>query len=133
MRKTVVGLAAAVMFGALAVSADEPAAGVLIFGGTRGVGLETVRLLESAGTPVTVMVRPTSDIEALTATSARRVIGDAVERDDVDKAFAAGDVTPAKARKASMASRQFEIDVLMSGGTAPATPVAAADASAATV
>ena len=50
-----------------------------------------------------------------------------------DKAYDAGDVTPAKARKASLASRQFEIDVLMGGGTAPATPVAAADASAAPV
>jgi HD-GYP domain-containing protein (c-di-GMP phosphodiesterase class II) len=30
-------------------------------------------------------------------------------------AFAAGDVTPAKARKASTASRQFEIDILMGG------------------
>jgi HD-GYP domain-containing protein (c-di-GMP phosphodiesterase class II) len=50
-----------------------------------------------------------------------------------DKAYDAGDVTPAKARKASMESRQFEIDVLMGGGTAPATPVAAADASAAPV
>ena len=50
-----------------------------------------------------------------------------------DKAYDAGDVTPAKARKASLASRQFEIDVLMGGGTAPAAPVAAADASAAPV
>ncbi|MCG6921526.1 MAG: HD domain-containing protein [Acidobacteria bacterium] len=53
--------------------------------------------------------------------------------DAFDKAFAAGDVTPAKARQASMASRQFEIDVLMGGGTAPEAAVAAADASAAPV
>jgi HD-GYP domain-containing protein (c-di-GMP phosphodiesterase class II) len=48
-------------------------------------------------------------------------------------AFAAGDVTPAKARKASTASRQFEIDVFMGGGAAPAAPMAAADASSAPV
>jgi HD-GYP domain-containing protein (c-di-GMP phosphodiesterase class II) len=50
-----------------------------------------------------------------------------------DKAFEAGDVTPAKARKASMASRKFDIDILMEGEPEPATPVAAADASSASV
>ena len=30
-----------------------------------------------------------------------------------DKAFEAGDVTPAKARKASIESRKFEIDIFM--------------------
>jgi HD-GYP domain-containing protein (c-di-GMP phosphodiesterase class II) len=53
--------------------------------------------------------------------------------DAFEKAFAAGDVTPAKARKASMASRKFEIDVLMGGGTESAASVAAADASAASM
>jgi putative two-component system response regulator len=53
--------------------------------------------------------------------------------DAFEKAFEAGDVTPAKARKASMASRRFEIDVLMGGGTESAAPVAAADASAASM
>jgi uncharacterized protein YbjT (DUF2867 family) len=41
------------------------AADVLVFGGTRGVGLETVRLIVEAGEPVTVMVRETSDLTAL--------------------------------------------------------------------
>ena len=50
--------------------------------------------------------------------------------DAFELAFAAGDVTPAKARKASTASRQFEIDILMGGGPAP---VAAADAAPASV
>jgi HD-GYP domain-containing protein (c-di-GMP phosphodiesterase class II) len=45
-------------------------------------------------------------------------------------AFAAGDVTPAKARKASTASRHFEIDILMGGGSVPA---AVADAPSASV
>jgi hypothetical protein len=40
-------------------------------------------------------------------------------------------VTPARAPKASMASCQFEIDVLMGGGTEPAA--AAADAPSASV
>jgi hypothetical protein len=41
-------------------------------------------------------------------------------------------VTPTRARKASLASRQFEIDVLMGGGAERANPVTA-DASSAPV
>jgi uncharacterized protein YbjT (DUF2867 family) len=41
------------------------AADTLIFGGTRGVGLETARLIAAAGEAVTVMVRDTSDLTEL--------------------------------------------------------------------
>ena len=50
-----------------------------------------------------------------------------------DKAHDAGDVTPAKARKASVASRKFEITALMGEGTAQPTPAPAAEPSSAPV
>jgi HD-GYP domain-containing protein (c-di-GMP phosphodiesterase class II) len=53
--------------------------------------------------------------------------------DAFEVAFAAGDVTPAKARKASVASRKFEIDILMGGEPEQPVPVAAAEASSASV
>ena len=50
-----------------------------------------------------------------------------------DKAHEAGDVTPAKARKASVASRKFEITALMGEETAPAKPTQTAEAPSAPV
>ena len=71
--------------------AAEGESGILVLGGTRGVGLETVKLLLDRGDAVTVMVRPTSDLTALNATNAKRVTGDALDRDSVAAAFAAGE------------------------------------------
>lgn len=77
-----------------AVGADKPGAsegpGVIVFGGTRGVGLETVRLLRAQGQAVTVLVRATSDTAALKETGATLVTGDALNRPAVDAAFASG-------------------------------------------
>lgn len=77
-----------------AIGADAPGvhdeAGVLVFGGTRGVGLETVRLLRDQGQAVTVLVRASSDTNALETTGAKLVVGDALDRASVDAAFAAG-------------------------------------------
>ena len=87
------------MLGGLAVAAallagGAPAAdtrpGVLVFGGTRGVGLETVRLLRDSGEAVTVLVRASSDTAALKTTGATLVVGDALDRASVDAAFASG-------------------------------------------
>lgn len=64
--------------------------GVLVFGGTQGVGLETVRLLREQGRPVTVLVRASSDTAALKTTGAALVVGDALDRASVDAAFASG-------------------------------------------
>jgi uncharacterized protein YbjT (DUF2867 family) len=69
----------------------DPPASVLIFGGTRGVGLETVRRLRERGEAVTVVVRPTSDTSGLAATGAELVVGDALDRSAVDAAFATGE------------------------------------------
>ena len=67
-------------------------ADVLVFGGTRGIGLETVRQLREKGEGVTVMVRETSDLSALNAIDGvATTVGDAMEMAAVTRAFAAGE------------------------------------------
>ncbi|MGI9341991.1 MAG: SDR family oxidoreductase [Gammaproteobacteria bacterium] len=67
-------------------------ADVLVFGGTRGVGLETVRALRASGEAVTVMVRKTSDLTALNEIDGvSTTIGDAMVMEEVSAAFASGE------------------------------------------
>jgi uncharacterized protein YbjT (DUF2867 family) len=67
-------------------------ADVLVFGGTRGVGLETVRHLRESGEAVTVMVRKTSDLTALNAIDGvSTTVGDALVMEEVTAAFASGE------------------------------------------
>ena len=63
---------------------------VLIFGGTRETGLEVARLLCQRGDTVTGLVRAASDATDLEAAGASIVRGDALNRDEVDAAFASG-------------------------------------------
>jgi uncharacterized protein YbjT (DUF2867 family) len=86
MLKTIV--AAAI----LAVSSASASAAVLVFGGTRETGLETVRALVAKGEDVTVMVRPISNTDALKSLGPKvtLVTGDALNADDVKRAFASG-------------------------------------------
>ncbi len=65
------------------------AGGVLVFGGTRGAGLEAVKELVKRGEKVTVMARASADTAALKALSVNLVAGDALVPDDVTKAFVA--------------------------------------------
>ncbi|MBM3512939.1 MAG: SDR family oxidoreductase, partial [Alphaproteobacteria bacterium] len=67
-------------------------ADVIVFGGTRETGLETVKALVAKGEAVTVMVRPVSNTEALKALGPKvtLVVGDALNADEVKKAFASG-------------------------------------------
>ncbi len=65
------------------------AGGVLVFGGTRGAGLEAVKELVKRGEKVTVMVRASSDTAALKQLGVNIVPGDALVTDDLVKAFAA--------------------------------------------
>ena len=66
-------------------------ADVLVFGGTRGVGLETVRLLRANGEAVTVLVRETSDLTALDAIDGvRTTVGDALDMESVTRACSTG-------------------------------------------
>ncbi len=64
--------------------------GVLIFGGSRGTGLEVARVLRSRGDAVTVLVRESSDASELEATGANVVRGNALEPEAVERAFASG-------------------------------------------
>jgi uncharacterized protein YbjT (DUF2867 family) len=67
-------------------------ADVLVFGGTRGVGLATVRHLRESGEAVTVMVRKTSDLTALNAIDGvSTTVGDALVMEEVTAAFASGE------------------------------------------
>ena len=65
------------------------AGGILVFGGTQGVGLETVKELVARHEHVTVMVRPTSNTEVLKALGVNIVIGDALNAHSVKQAFTA--------------------------------------------
>jgi uncharacterized protein YbjT (DUF2867 family) len=71
-------------------SDDQSGDAVFVLGGTRGTGLEIVRLLEAQGRPVTVLVRESSNREALNETSASLVTGDALDKASIDAAMATG-------------------------------------------
>lgn len=64
---------------------------VLVFGGTSGTGLAAVQVLRSQDVPVTVFVRPTSDTSVLEPLGVDTVVGNALNADDVNAAFATGD------------------------------------------
>ena len=66
---------------------------ILVFGGTAGTGLETVKLLRERGIEVTVFVRPTSNRVPLESLGVSYVVGDALNMDDVEAAFASGNFT----------------------------------------
>ncbi|MEH6548860.1 MAG: SDR family oxidoreductase [Pseudomonadales bacterium] len=56
---------------------------VLVVGGTRGTGLEIVRVLQSQGVEVTALVRPTSNTAALDELGIRKAVGDAMKQDEL--------------------------------------------------
>lgn len=61
---------------------------LLIFGATRGVGLELARHARAQGRAVTAFVRPGSTVEALQAIGATLLRGDALSSEDVARAIA---------------------------------------------
>ncbi len=63
---------------------------VLIFGGTSGTGLAMAQVLRAQDVPVTVFVRPTSDLSGLEPIGVSTVVGDALNAEDVNAAFASG-------------------------------------------
>lgn len=87
-RGILIGLATIVagLFGAAHASAVEGP--VLVFGGTGGTGLATVQFLRKQDVPVTVFVRPTSDISVLEPLDVKTVVGDALDAADVNAAYA---------------------------------------------
>lgn len=94
---------AALFFAAnVAQAVDGP---VLVFGGTSGTGLGAVQKLRAMDVPVTVFVRPTSDLSRLEGLGVATVVGDALNADDVTNAFAAGEF---KAVISSLGGRRGE-------------------------
>lgn len=84
-------LAAALPVGSLTAEeapALRPDGGVLIFGASRNTGLQVARLLTERGDTVTAFVRPTSDRSGLEPLGVRFVVGDALNADEVQAAFA---------------------------------------------
>ncbi|SVB79064.1 uncharacterized protein METZ01_LOCUS231918 [marine metagenome] len=65
-------------------------ASILIVGATRGTGLKLAKLLVARGDEVTALVRPSSDLSKLEPLAVRLVTGDALNRADVEAAFAQG-------------------------------------------
>lgn len=65
------------------------AGGILVFGGTQGTGLETVKQLVAMHEHVTVMVRGTSDTTALKELGVNIVVGDALDPESIKQAFTA--------------------------------------------
>ncbi len=72
---------------------EEPlprAGGIMVFGGTRGVGLEVVKHLVAKNERVTVLARASSDttaLKALNTTFLTIVTGDALDRESLKEAF----------------------------------------------
>lgn len=85
-------LAAVLVALPMALGATLPVfADVLVFGGTRGVGLEVVRQLRENGEAVTTMVRETSDLTALNAIDGvSTTVGDAMDMEAVTRPFSTG-------------------------------------------
>jgi len=69
----------------------SPGGKILIVGGTRGTGLETVKLLLERGEDVTAVVRATSDVDALNALGVKQVVADALDAEQVRRAIPAGE------------------------------------------
>lgn len=65
--------------------------GVLIIGGTRGVGLELVRELKARDEKVVVLVRRTSNTADLEVEEVPLIVGDAMDRPSIDAAVASDD------------------------------------------
>jgi uncharacterized protein YbjT (DUF2867 family) len=64
--------------------------GVLLFGASRGTGLEVAKILASRGEKLTAVVRPTTDTGVLRQLGIRLVTGDCLDAAAVEAAFASG-------------------------------------------
>ncbi|MFL2770162.1 MAG: NAD(P)H-binding protein [Rhodospirillaceae bacterium] len=71
-------------FASVAQAMEGP---VLVFGGTSGTGLGAVQNLRKMNLPVTVFVRPTSNLNSLEKLGVKIVVGNALNAHDVDQAF----------------------------------------------
>ena len=77
-------LVASCLFAGGASALEGP---ILVFGGTAGIGLQTVKALRERDIPVTVFVRSTSDRTPLEPLGVRYVVGNALSAAEVAAAF----------------------------------------------
>ncbi|MBT8443298.1 MAG: NAD(P)H-binding protein, partial [Gammaproteobacteria bacterium] len=63
---------------------------VMIFGATRGTGLEAARILTGRGDNVAAVVRPASDGSELESMGVDVIAGDVMDADSVDAAMSSG-------------------------------------------
>ena len=75
----------------MAEEAVETPQGILVFGGTRGTGLEIIKILAGRGEDVTAFVRESSDLSQLELIGVTLFVGDALDADSVKAAFESGD------------------------------------------
>jgi len=89
MRRWITG-SIVMLFGLLVISLSAVGleGPVLVFGGTSGTGLETIKLLRAQDISVTVFVRPTSNRAKLDPLGVSYVVGDALNENEVNAAFA---------------------------------------------
>jgi len=86
-------------------------ADVLVFGGTSGIGLETVRQLRENGEAVTVLVRKTSDLSALNAIDGvTTTVGDAMDMESITRAYASGEFESAISTLGGHMETGFAVD-----------------------
>jgi len=78
---------------------------ILIFGATRGTGLEVAKILTARGDAVTAFVRPVSDRSELESLGVAMIEGDALDADSVTAAIASG---PYRAIVISLGGRRGE-------------------------
>ena len=74
-------------------AASQAADNILVFGGNRATGLETVKELVAKKAKVTVFVRAASDTTALKPLGVKLVTGDVLQPGDVKAAFASAKFT----------------------------------------
>jgi len=86
------------------------AGGVLVFGGTNGLGLEIVKNLVARKEHVTVMARTTSNTAALKELGVNVVLGDALDPESIKQAFTAA---PFRAVVSTLGGRDgdYKVDV----------------------
>lgn len=66
---------------------------ILVFGGTSGTGLAAVKFLSKRSIPITVFVRPTSNLDNVKSLNVDFFVGNALNAKDVNAAFDSNDFT----------------------------------------
>ena len=97
----------------------SPGGKILIVGGTRGTGLEIVKLLLERGEDITVTVRTTSNVDALNALGVKQVVVDALVAEQVLRAIPIGEyrtvISTLGTSASDLPTRQNPLQALISG------------------